>query len=136
MPILPRPWKKNRRVGQRICRKRSGQGWAGLLKRLDSPSTHRRATINANYGLSARMVFDSCMFPRILSMEMKDGAGIRPLHQCEEAGDRPLRRKSASLSDLADKSGWVFDEASAQNLLPPGVIEDINAFGHAFRGMD
>lgn len=69
-------------------------------------------------------------------MEMKDGAGIRALHQCEEAGDRPLRQKSASLSDLADKSGWVFDGTSAQDLLPLGVIEDINAFGYAFRDMD
>lgn len=45
-------------------------------------------------------------------------------------------RKGASLPDLADKADWVFDGTSAQDLLPPSVIEGVKNFGHAFRDMD
>ncbi len=44
--------------------------------------------------------------------------------------------KGAGLPDLADKADWVFDGTSAQDLLPPNVIEGVAAFGHAFRDMD
>lgn len=45
-------------------------------------------------------------------------------------------RKGAGLPDLADKADWVFDGTSAQDLLPPSVIEGVAADGHAFRDMD
>ncbi|MBP1291171.1 MULTISPECIES: hypothetical protein [Bradyrhizobium] len=45
-------------------------------------------------------------------------------------------RKGAQLPDLADKGDWVFDGTSAQDLLPPRVIEGVKADGHAFRDMD
>ncbi|MCC8936152.1 MULTISPECIES: hypothetical protein [Bradyrhizobium] len=45
-------------------------------------------------------------------------------------------RKGAQLPDLADKGDWVFDGTSAQDLLPPSVIEGVKADGHAFRDMD
>jgi hypothetical protein len=45
-------------------------------------------------------------------------------------------RKGASLPELADKADWVFDGTTFQDLLPPSVIEGVNAFGHAFRDMD
>lgn len=45
-------------------------------------------------------------------------------------------RKGAGLPDLADKADWVFGGTSAKTLLPPGVVEGVSAFGHAFRDMD
>jgi len=45
-------------------------------------------------------------------------------------------RKGESLPDLADKADWVFDGTSAQDLLPPHIVEGIAADGHAFRDMD
>lgn len=45
-------------------------------------------------------------------------------------------RKGAGLPDLADKSDWVYDGTSAQDLVPSSVIESIKADGHAFRDMD
>ena len=45
-------------------------------------------------------------------------------------------RTGAGLPDIADKADWVFDRTSAQDLLPPSVVEGVAAFGHAFRDMD
>jgi len=45
-------------------------------------------------------------------------------------------RKGASLPALADKEDWVFDGTAGQDLLPPSVVEGVNANGHAFRDMD
>jgi hypothetical protein len=45
-------------------------------------------------------------------------------------------RKGAGLPDLADPKEWVFDGTFAQDLLPPGVIKNVEANGHAFRDMD
>ncbi|MBN9046791.1 MAG: hypothetical protein J0H18_14165 [Rhizobiales bacterium] len=45
-------------------------------------------------------------------------------------------RHGAGLPDLADKSEWDFDGTSAQALLPPDVVKEVEANGHAFRDMD
>lgn len=45
-------------------------------------------------------------------------------------------RKGAGLPDLADKADWVFDGTAAQDQLPPNVVADVTADGHAFRDMD
>lgn len=37
---------------------------------------------------------------------------------------------------LADKTDWVFDGTTAQDLLPPSVVQGVAADGHAFRDMD
>ncbi|WP_229202652.1 hypothetical protein [Rhizobium rhizogenes] len=38
--------------------------------------------------------------------------------------------------DFADPKDWVFDGTAAQDLLPPSVVEGVEADGHAFRDMD
>jgi hypothetical protein len=45
-------------------------------------------------------------------------------------------RKGASLTDFADPKDWVFNGTAAQDLLPPGVVQGVEAQGHAFRDMD
>ncbi|MBN8958811.1 MAG: hypothetical protein J0H17_19930 [Rhizobiales bacterium] len=45
-------------------------------------------------------------------------------------------RKGAGLPDLADPKEWVFDGTCAQDLLPPGVIKNVETNGHSFRDMD
>ncbi|RKF36810.1 hypothetical protein BCY90_23825 [Agrobacterium deltaense] len=45
-------------------------------------------------------------------------------------------RSGASLPDFADPKEWIFDGTSAQDLLPPSVLEGVAAAGHAFRDMD
>jgi hypothetical protein len=45
-------------------------------------------------------------------------------------------RKGAGLPDLADSKNWVFDGTSAQGNLPPALVKEIEANGHAFRDMD
>ena len=45
-------------------------------------------------------------------------------------------RKGAGLPDLGDAKGWVFDGTSAQANLPPQLVKEIEANGHAFRDMD
>jgi hypothetical protein len=45
-------------------------------------------------------------------------------------------RKDAGLPDLADKGDWAFGGTAAQDLLPPKVVADVAADGHAFRDMD
>ncbi|MQB44989.1 hypothetical protein [Rhizobium sp. ICMP 5592] len=42
----------------------------------------------------------------------------------------------AALPDFADPKDWVFDGTAAQDLLPPSVVEGVEADGHAFRDMD
>lgn len=45
-------------------------------------------------------------------------------------------RKGAGLRDLADSKEWVFDGTVAQANLPPELVKQIEADGHAFRDMD
>ncbi|MCA6122527.1 hypothetical protein J6500_11585 [Bradyrhizobium sp. WSM 1704] len=45
-------------------------------------------------------------------------------------------RKGAGLPDLADPKEWVFDGTSAQASLPPELVKEVEANGHAFRDMD
>jgi hypothetical protein len=45
-------------------------------------------------------------------------------------------RKGAGLQDFADPKEWVFDGTATQDLLPPSVVEGVEAHGHAFRDMD
>ncbi|WP_407168787.1 hypothetical protein [Bradyrhizobium sp. ORS 111] len=45
-------------------------------------------------------------------------------------------RKGAGLPDLADSKDWVFDGTAAEASLPPAVVKEIEANGHAFRDMD
>jgi len=45
-------------------------------------------------------------------------------------------RAGAGLPDFANSKEWVFDGTAAQDLLPPSVVEDVEANGHAFRDMD
>lgn len=46
-------------------------------------------------------------------------------------------RKGAGLpNNLADKADWVFNGTVAQDLLPPNVVEDLEAGGVAFWNMD
>jgi hypothetical protein len=40
------------------------------------------------------------------------------------------------LPDFVDPKEWVFDGTSAEDLLPPKIVEDVEANGHAFRNMD
>ena len=44
-------------------------------------------------------------------------------------------RKGAGLRDLADSKEWVFDGTVAQASLPPEIVKQIEANGHAFRDM-
>jgi hypothetical protein len=41
-------------------------------------------------------------------------------------------RAGAGLTDFADPKEWVFDGTATQDLLPPGVVEGVEADGHAF----
>ncbi len=43
--------------------------------------------------------------------------------------------KGSNLPDLADKEDWIFGGTAARDLLPSGVIKDVQANGHAFRLM-
>ncbi|MGY4476747.1 hypothetical protein [Bradyrhizobium sp. USDA 3364] len=45
-------------------------------------------------------------------------------------------RKGAGLPDLADAKDWVFDGTSTPANLPPQLVKEIEANGHAFRDMD
>ena len=45
-------------------------------------------------------------------------------------------RRGAGLPDLADKKDWVFDGTATPANLPPKVLKEIEANGHAFRDMD
>jgi hypothetical protein len=45
-------------------------------------------------------------------------------------------RKGAGLPDLADPKEWVFDGTTAQEGLPPSLVQSIETNGHAFRDMD
>ncbi|SEC94330.1 hypothetical protein [Bradyrhizobium erythrophlei] len=45
-------------------------------------------------------------------------------------------RKGAGLPDLGDAKDWVFDGTSARANLPPQLVKEIEANGHAFRDMD
>jgi hypothetical protein len=45
-------------------------------------------------------------------------------------------RKGASFPHLRDAKDWVFDGTAAEDLLPPSVVEGVEAAGHAFRDMD
>lgn len=45
-------------------------------------------------------------------------------------------RKGAGLPDFAHPKEWIFDGTAAQDLLPPSVVEGVEADGHAFRDMD
>lgn len=45
-------------------------------------------------------------------------------------------RTGAGLPDLADPGEWVFDGTAARGLLPPAVVQGVEANGHAFREMD
>jgi hypothetical protein len=45
-------------------------------------------------------------------------------------------RKGAGLPDLADPKEWAFDGTAAQGELPPELVKEIGANGHAFRDMD
>ena len=45
-------------------------------------------------------------------------------------------RKGAGLPDLGDAKDWVFDGTSAHANLPPQLVKEIEANGHAFRDMD
>ena len=45
-------------------------------------------------------------------------------------------RKGAGLPDLGDAKDWVFDGTSTQANLPPKLVSEIEANGHAFRDMD
>jgi hypothetical protein len=42
----------------------------------------------------------------------------------------------ANLPDFADPKEWIFDGASAQDLLQPSVLEGVAASGQAFRDMN
>lgn len=44
--------------------------------------------------------------------------------------------KGAGLPDFANAKEWVFDGTAAQDLLPPGIVDRVQANGHAFRDMD
>jgi hypothetical protein len=44
-------------------------------------------------------------------------------------------QKGAGLPDLADPKEWVFDGTAAQADLPPALVKEIEANGHAFRDM-
>ena len=41
-------------------------------------------------------------------------------------------RNGAGLSDLADPGEWVFDGTAAAGELPPKLVNEIEADGHAF----
>jgi hypothetical protein len=45
-------------------------------------------------------------------------------------------KKGAGLPDLADSKDWIFDGTAMQANLPPQLIKQIDANGHAFRDMD
>jgi hypothetical protein len=45
-------------------------------------------------------------------------------------------RKGADLPDLADSKDWLFDGTATQANLPPELVKQIEANGHAFRDMD
>jgi hypothetical protein len=45
-------------------------------------------------------------------------------------------RKGAGLPDLSDSKDWAFDGTSLQANLPPALVREIDANGHAFRDMD
>lgn len=45
-------------------------------------------------------------------------------------------RAGAGLPDFADQTEWLFEGTAARDLLPPSVIEGVDAAGHAFRDMD
>jgi hypothetical protein len=45
-------------------------------------------------------------------------------------------RAGAGLPDIADPKEWVFDGTAAQDLLPPSVVEGVEANGHGFRDLD
>jgi hypothetical protein len=45
-------------------------------------------------------------------------------------------RKGAGLPDLADAKDWVFDGTAVPAELPPDLVKQIEADGHAFRDMD
>jgi len=45
-------------------------------------------------------------------------------------------RSGAGLTDFADPKEWVFDGTATQDLLPPSIVEGVEADGHAFRDMD
>ncbi len=45
-------------------------------------------------------------------------------------------RTGAGLPDFADPQEWVFDGTAPQDVLPPKVVQGVEANGHAFRYMD
>jgi hypothetical protein len=40
------------------------------------------------------------------------------------------------LPDFARPDEWVYDGTAPQDILPPKVVEDVEANGHAFRELD
>lgn len=45
-------------------------------------------------------------------------------------------RSGAGLPDLADPKEWIFDGTADAVELPPDLVQNIEARGHAFRDMD
>lgn len=45
-------------------------------------------------------------------------------------------RTGAGLPDFAHPDEWVFDGTAPQEELPPKVVQDVEANGHAFRELD
>jgi hypothetical protein len=45
-------------------------------------------------------------------------------------------RAGAGLPDFADPNEWVFDGTAPQDLLPAGIVQGVEANGHALRDMD
>lgn len=45
-------------------------------------------------------------------------------------------RRGAALPDFADPEDWLFDGTAEQDLLPPRVVESVEADGLALRDMD
>jgi hypothetical protein len=45
-------------------------------------------------------------------------------------------RKGTGLPDLAKPEEWVFDGTATRDALPPRIVQDVDANGHAFRDMD
>lgn len=45
-------------------------------------------------------------------------------------------RTGAGLPDFARPDEWVFDGTAPRDILPPKVVKDVEANGHAFRELD
>ncbi len=45
-------------------------------------------------------------------------------------------RAGAGLPDFAHPDEWVYDGTAPQDVLPPKIVEGVEANGHAFRDME